>query len=145
MRYEYLWGVFLPVGIFIQIVELFLQLRMTRRRSWRWSEMNNTERGRGGIWIFSSCPPPFTSNPHYTQKRQLEMCIEIRNSGKVLLGILCNYMLLNIWKRGMLEMWVNQAGPDQANNKSQWFHLKCTQSQSKLYYWSSESRNVHWK
>ena len=33
----------------------------------------------------------------------------------------------------------------QLNNKSKWFHLKCTQSHSKLYYWSSKFGNVHWK
>lgn len=56
--------------------------------------MDNTGGGRKGMENLDIFTP--ASNPHYTQKRQLEMCIEIRNTGKVLLRILCNYMLLNI-------------------------------------------------
>ena len=52
--------------------------------------MDNTGGGRKGMENLDIFTP--ASNPHYTQKRQLEMCIEIRNTGKVLLRILCNYI-----------------------------------------------------
>ena len=123
--------------IIVQIFELFLlmALQCGAGAGLRWI----TRRGEV-FGYFYSCPPLFTSNLlqiHIIHsQRQLEMCIEIRNTGKVLLRILCNYMPLNIWKRGSWEcghLSIFRPLTEQANNKSEWFHLKCTQSQSKLY------------